>query len=184
MKKLTIEALITQLKSNGIDLTKWGKGEAKTVEDLFREIESGETELTRDVKGKLIRKILGVGADVYYTNGEKTFRLKEQKQVFADGRERKRDFGRAVSGKIKFGETARDAIIREIEEELGIKNNYPMEELETLIDTQPSQSYPGLSSFFMVDVFKINLTRNQFKPEGYVEEENGLTTYFIWEEIK
>lgn len=184
MKKMTLESLTTKLKSNGIDLSKWGNGEAKTVEDLFKEIEEGETELTTDVRGRLLRKILGVAAQIYYNDGQKTFLLKETKQVFADGRERVRKFARSVSGKAKFGETARDAIIREISEELKIANNYPMEELETSVDTNDSQSFPGLQSMYMMDIFKVNLTRNQYKPEGYIEENDGITTYFNWEEVK
>ena len=183
MKKFTIETLATKLKDNGIDISKWNQGNAKTVEDLFKEIEEGETELTKDVRGKLLRKVLGVGAEVYYTDGEKTFILKEQKQVFDDGRERVRNLGRSINGKMRFGENSRDAIIREVEEELGIANNYPMEELETIIDTNDSQSYPGLLSNYIVEVFKINLTRNQFKPEGYIEKGANPTTYFVWEEV-
>lgn len=183
MKKLTIELLKAQLQNNGIDLSKWGQGDAKTVEQLFEEIEEGETELIKDIDGKLVRKVLCVGADIYYTDGDKTFRLKEEKQMFADGRVRVRDFGRAVSEKMKFGEYSHDAMVRGIQEELGISSNVSLQEIETVVETKDSPSYPGLTSNYVVDVFKVELVPRQYKPEGYVEERDGLTTYFVWEQI-
>lgn len=183
MKKFTIEQLRMQLQNNGIDLSKWGQGGAKTVEQLFEEIEEGETELTKDLDGKLIRKVLGVGANVYYNEDEQTFRLKEERQIFSDGRVRVRNFGRAVSEKIKFGEYPHDAMARGIQEELGILSNLFLEEVETVVETKDSPSYPGLISHYIIDVFKINLTSTQYKPEGYVEERDGIKTYFVWEKI-
>ncbi|EKD42919.1 MAG: hypothetical protein ACD_72C00533G0001 [uncultured bacterium] len=183
MKKITIEVLKAQLQNNGIDLSKWGQGDAKTIEQLFEEIEEGETELIKDIDGKLVRKVLGVGADIYYVDGDKTFRLKEEKQVFGDGRVRVRDFGRAVSEKMKFGEYSHDAMVRGIQEELGISSNVTLHEIETIVDKKDSPSYPGLMSNYVVDVFKVELTSRQYKSEGYIEERDGLTTYFVWEQI-
>src|SRR3989339_868660 len=136
MKKITIEVLKAQLQNNGIDLSKWGQGDAKTIE-----------------------------------------------QVFGDGRVRVRDFGRAVSEKMKFGEYSHDAMVRGIQEELGISSNVTLHEIETIVDKKDSPSYPGLMSNYVVDVFKVELTSRQYKSEGYIEERDGLTTYFVWEQI-
>ena len=183
MKKFTIDSLRAQLQNNGIDLSKWGQKGTKTVEQLFEEIEEGETEMTKDVDGKLLRKVLGVGADIFFTDGDQTYKLKEEKQVFDDGSVRVRDFARGVSEKMKFGEYSHDAMARGIQEELGIMSNIYLEEIETIVETKDSPSYPGLMSHYIVDIFKVNLVPRQYKPEGYIEKRDGITTYFIWTKV-
>jgi hypothetical protein len=42
-----LQALQKQLQSSGIDTSLWGKGQAKTLEHLQKEIETGETILIK-----------------------------------------------------------------------------------------------------------------------------------------
>ena len=94
---LATEALQKLLADAGIDTSLWGKGEAKTLAHLQKEIENGETVLVAGEKGELLRKVMFGGADVYYKSPDgKKYRLKEEKQGFKDGRERRRDLGHAV----------------------------------------------------------------------------------------
>jgi hypothetical protein len=182
---LNSEALKKLLEDAGIDFSEWGKGEAKAIEHLRSEINEGESILEKGESGELVRRVSIVGADIYYVSpGGERLHLKEDRQIFKDGRERKRDYGHAVSEKMKQGEDPRVAIIRGIREELGI---------DGLIDPQKawedekiilSPSYPGLVSHYIRYGFDVILSENQFKPEGYIEEQDKMSTYFIWEEVK
>jgi len=117
--ELALNTLRQQLKSAGIDISQWGTGQAKTLAHLQKEIESGETILVTGKKGELLRKVVVGGADVYYVSPDgKKYLLKEDKQVFKDGRERRRDLEQAVSEKMKPDENPRDTMIRGIKENL------------------------------------------------------------------
>lgn len=184
-KEVDINALQRQLEGAGINVSEWGKEQAKTLAHLQKEIESGETVLVTGEQGELLRRVVVGGADIFYVAPDgKKYRLKEDKQVFKDGRERKRDLGQAVSEKMKPDENPKDAMIRGIREELGIEGEISL--TETGVDEQllSSPSYPGLQSQYIRHTFEATLNDQQFKPDGYVEEQEDKNTYFIWEEIQ
>lgn len=179
-----MQSLKDQLQSVGIDISVWGQGEAKTLISLQKEIESGEVTLVINETGTLVREVIGAGADVYYTTKDgKKFRLKEEKQVFLDGRERHRTkrMGNAVSEKMKPGEDPIMVLVRGVREELGLED-ISFEFKGTYENIAESQSYPGLLSKYVLHLFEVHLKDSQFKIEGYVEEQDNLKTYFVWEE--
>ncbi len=181
---LNITHTVKQLQGAGIDITNWGKGGTKTVEQLHKEIQDEETILVQGERGELLRKVIVGGGDIYYTSPEgKKYRLIEEKQVFANGSERRRNLGHAVSEKLKHGEDIKEAMIRGISEELGISGDISLEEVKTHEEILSSPSYPGLRSQYILPEFKILLTQEQFKPEGYIETQSDKSTYFIWKEI-
>ena len=178
-----INALRQQLQGAGINVSEWGKGQAKTLEHLQDEITSGETVLVTGEQGELLRKVVVGGADIFYTSPEgKKYRLKEDRQIFKDGRERRRDLGQAVSEKMKPNEDPKTAMIRGVREELGMQGEIFL--TETGVDEQllSSPSYPGLQSQYIRHKFEAMLNDQQFKPDGYVEEQKDKSTYFVWEE--
>lgn len=181
----TLKTLKRQLESAGVDMATWGIGQAKTLAHLRKEIESGETILVANEAGGLLRKVVVGGADIFYKSPEgKRYRLKEDRQIFKDGRERRRNLGQAVSEKIKPGEDPEVAMIRGIQEELGIGSEITIIKIgaeERIID---SPSYPGLQSQYILHKFQAVLTKRQFNPAGYVEDQSDKSTYFMWEEIK
>jgi len=181
---LSIEQLREQLEGAGIDTSIWGTGEAKTLANLQREIEHGETVLTTGETGELMRKVVMGGADIYYEspNGV-VYRLKEEKQVFNDGRERRRDYGHAVSEKMKPNEDAIEGMIRGIQEELGIGGAINLVQTDEDEQTLMSPSYPGLKSQYLRYKFRALLNDEQYCEEGYIEEDYDKTTYFVWEEV-
>jgi hypothetical protein len=173
------------LTSSGIDISVWGTGQAKTLTHLQKEIDNGETELIAEKSGTLLRRVSVGGADIYYQSPHgKKYRLKEDRQVFSDGRERRRDLGQAVSEKMKTDEKPRNAIIRGIKEELGIKGNIILTETGKAEKILISPSYPGLKSQYIQHKFQAMLSDDQFNPEGYVETQDDLCTYFVWCEVK
>ncbi len=180
-----ISALGKQLIDAGIDISSWGTGRAKTLVHLQNEIESGEIILVTGKNGELLRKVAIGGADIYYQspNGKK-YHLKEDRQVFKDGRERRRNLEQAVSEKMKLGEDPRIAIIRGIQEELGIRGEINLVATGTDKQKITSPSYPGLESQYILHKFRVVLTEEQFNSEGYREDQSDKSTYFVWKEVK
>jgi len=174
-----------QLEGAGINVSEWGKGQAKTLAHLQKEIKSGETVLVTGEQGELLRKVVVGGVDIFYVSPDgKKYRLKEDKQIFKDGRERKRDLGQAVSEKMKPKEDPKDAMIRGVREELGIEGEISLTETGADEQLLSSPSYPGLQSQYIRYKFEAMLNDQQFKSNGYVEEQDDKSTYFVWEEVK
>ncbi len=183
--EIATDILKKQLEAAGINTAEWGTGQAKTLEHLQKEIESGETILVTGEKCELLRKVVVGGADIYYKSPDgKRYRLKEDRQVFKDGRERRRDLGQAVSEKMKPDEDPKEAIIRGIQEELGISGEITLTEIGTDYQIITSPSYPGLQSQYIRHRFQAVLNEEQFNPNGYIEEQSDKSTYFVWEEVE
>lgn len=184
-KHFATDALKKQLADAGIDTSLWGTGQAKTLAHLQKEVESGETILITGETGELLRRVVVGGADIYYQSPDgKKYRLKEDRQVFKDGRARRRDLGQAVSEKMKPDEEPMAAMIRGIKEELGISGEIALSETGTDIQQVTSPSYPGLESEYIRHKFQATLADEQFNPNGYVEEQSDKSTYFVWEEVE
>ena len=180
----TIEELESKLKEYNIPYENWGKGYAKTVNHLLDELKNDECAII-DEQGYIIRYIEFVGVRVFYKDksGVK-YQLKEDRQVFKDGRERRRTMQSSVAEKMKFGEDADLSAVRGIKEELGIDidPNQLIKRRDLFYDGG-SQSYPGLKSKYKGHVFNCTLIDSQYKPEGYVEVQKDKSTYFIWEKM-
>ena len=173
-----------QLADAGIDVSQWGKGAAKTFEHLQKEIDSGEMVLVKDENGELLRRLVVGKADILYTSPEgKKYRLVEEKQVFKDGRERRRDLGEAISEKMKPDENPTEATARGVQEELGIEGDLDMKELAVNEERLVSPSYPGLTSQYILHRYEATLKDEQFKQDGYIEEQPDKSTYFVWKEV-
>lgn len=180
-----LDVLKQKLEGAGIDVDEWGKGQAKTLEHLQKEIECGETILVKGEQCELLRKVVVGGADIFYTSPEgKKYRLKEDRQIFKDGRERRRGLNHAVSEKMKDDENPNEAMVRGIKEELGLEGEVTLRELGSDTKTLSSPSYPGLQSQYVTHKFEVILNDSQFKPEGYIEEQKDKSTYFVWEEFE
>lgn len=180
-----IDKLRSQLDTFGIDTVKWGTGIYKTIYHLADEIKNGEIILKENKDGELIRVSEIVATTIYFTDKDgKTYRLKEQKQVFNDGRERVRQSeGQAVFEKMKSGEEPAEAILRGINEELGINCGIVVKYIETIENFGEAGSYPGMSTESKTHYFETILEAPQFQPQGYIEEQSDKITYFVWELI-
>ena len=75
-------------------------------------------------------------------------------------------------------------MIRGIQEELGISGEVALTQIGTDEEKVTSFSYPGLESQYVRHKFLAILNDNQFKPEGYVENQPDKSTFFVWEEVK
>ncbi len=178
--------LLGILKEHGISVDAWGQGPTKTIDHLVKEVEEGETEIVIE-GGNIVRVTSMVGVDVYVEVGGDIFRLREDKQVFANGSERRRSLPTSLGEKTCAGEESADAVLRSLHEELGI----PIEGLRKvrMLDRQIvekiTQSYPGLRTRLIVDNAEVVIDARYFEPDGYVERQLGeKDVYFVWDRVE
>lgn len=126
------------LISNGIDLSQWGQGSNKSVENLWEEWQSGEMYLQENPALRVVPV-----AQIIIRRDHNI--LIEAIQEFTDHRQRRRNH--PPSEKIKTDENYVDAAKRCLQEELGVECG----DIEILTDThrrskrqRESPSYPGL----------------------------------------
>ena len=190
MKKITninnhteLEEILTKYN---IDPTEYGKNKAKTLDHLLKEILDFET-ILYDLEGKLVRVLTLSTAKVYYKQegSDAVLELREDKQVFKDGRMRVRNLDPSISEKFKMGENEKDCILRALVEELGmhLDSPYEIEYLRMDKEENLSPSYPGLLSIYHLHRFNITIPEIEYNKEGYMEKQKDKTTYFSWKKI-
>jgi hypothetical protein len=176
------EELRAFLLAHDIPLHLWGRGEAKTLEHLTKELSEGEAALRYET-GRLQRVARGAIVDVLYQDRSRLLRLRETRQVFADGRERiRKDLSTGIGEKLKLDETPLAGALRALQEELGIDE--PLTYLELPERTKgplPSVSYPGLYTLYVMYPFEVFLPRRLYRPEGYIERQEDKSNYFEWQ---
>lgn len=186
MKKLEtndLHCLEELLNSYEIDTSNWGTGNAKTIEHLLSEMINNEATLVISEDGKLLKKTEVARASVYYNNIDngKLYRLVEDRQIFKDGRERRRNSkSRAVFEKMQPNEIPEQAMLRGIREELGVLGDITLTYIKTGEYYGDSISYPGLQSEKILYTFEAIFSKEQFNPDGYIEVQPDKTTYFVW----
>lgn len=186
------DALKDVLLSAGLPVGTWGDGPTKTYEDLWQEIADGESELTHPNSqdelnewGEVIRVTNVLGIDVYHQdeNG-RIFRLREEKQLFKDGRgERRRELMTSLGEKIKADEDKDSAVIRAVQEELGISSVQGVEQGEQTEIWKSTPTYPELSSKLNIYKYSVLINPMDFRSEGYVEDQDSKQTFFVWDEV-
>lgn len=180
------QGVVTLLAKYNIPFEQWGTGSAKTLDHLVKEVSEGETLLEVDESGTLVRKVRITYVDIFHTtpNG-KRFKLVEDKQIFKDGRERKRTLDGSIAEKLKATETPNeDMVHRAISEELGIETTVPVQTRGSRDTIEDSPSYPGLTMKATNYYFETELSDDQYKHEGYIEHQKDKDTYFVWDEIE
>lgn len=169
------------LNKNINQISERGKGKAKTVEHLWKELCLQESSLYLIPNLWLVRVLRVVSADIYAVLSDGSiFYLKEAKQVFHDAREKVRCLPHSLSEKISFSEKSEDAIFRWVQEELGIQlkesNILPFK--HTAYEQRMSNSFPWLLSFYMLYNFVIILDQEQYNKNWYIERQRDKNTFF------
>lgn len=171
---------ITELKSwlafQGVDITRWGCGVAKSVENLWSEIVEGETELQEAPPLRLVRVVqVMIGRD------DKI--LVEVGQEFGDNQQRLRGFPPAE--KVKPQETIQEAAFRCLREELQVEANRVelVKVLEPEQISQDSPSYPGLPTRYLtyrVEVKVTGLPEEEFWTQESIHADGDPITNHHW----
>lgn len=176
-----MEALRARLARHGIDVGRFGTGEAKRLEELSNELASSECELVeRD--GTLVRRLAVLNIDVWTEIGGHR-RLVEDRQVFADGRERRRKFlPCSVSEKLHAGEDPESAVERALAEELGIIRFTRSVPIEQGVELRRSLSFPGLPPEYVTYHTAVVIDPSEHREE-YCEQQPDKSTYFLWSSV-
>ena len=140
-----MEALKARPVAHGIDLSCFEQGNAKSIAHLFAELERGEAEpIVRN--GQLIRRLAVLNIDVFAEINGRRLHLVEDRQVFADGRIRRRALPASVSEKLHTGEDRVAAVVRALEEELWIRRFGIVSPFVETVEASESPGFPRLLS--------------------------------------
>lgn len=179
-------AILTEAKLAGIlaifcvPTENWGTGKAKRVGDLLAEINTGESCLRLD-RGGIMRVTEIVKIHFLDPSNFNRGTLKELFHVFPDGRKRERN--QELSGKIKTGETPNEALLREVWEEFGLReNDLKSRQLSSKTEFEESRSYPGLPCCYIIHLFEVTLhTGSILLPDEFeTRESDGTVLHFKW----
>lgn len=156
---------------------------AKTVADLVKETELGESMMVVEM-GRLVRILYGIGPNIYYIHpNSNRQRLVEARRVYANGHVETRSISTSLGEKMPLGETAEQALVRALKEELGMNvtlTDLVYTQLGTVTSECQPASYPGLTTRYHTVRVDVTLNDAQYRPEGYTEVKGGRTTYFKW----
>ena len=171
---------ITMLKDHGVNIDLYGTGTFKTLGHLYQEMKEGETVLTTE-NGELVRRVQFVGARILYKRDGEWLRLFEEKQVFKDGRERRRkNMPYSAAEKFKAGEDPKEVIVRGMKEELDISISTDQFTFYNKKEISENSDYPGIKSFHIGYEFLVILNDEQYIEDGYIERQKDKDVYFNW----
>jgi hypothetical protein len=181
-----LDKLASILEAAGVPVRTWGTGDAKTLQHLATELTRQECLLCLNVQGLVTRHVSVVAIDVYFTptTGLRR-RLIERRQVFHDGRVRRRRLEASLGEKIVGSETPDAASLRAIQEELEIPpHQVTLQFVRSVIHTElSSRSYPGLPVARTLHFYTADLTPAAFNPGGYIEEQTDKRVEFEWQRV-
>lgn len=173
-------ALRNALLAHGIELSTWGSGDAKSLDHLWDEIATGESQL---IHNPLCRVLSGVVQVIIHREDGRM--LIEAEQIFHDGRRRDRNL--PPSEKMLPGENVFEAARRCLTEELGLPpTQYDIleDEYDCHETVNTSWSYPGLLSKYTIHrvfVSTHSLPRDSFWTEESDESSDNLVTHHRWD---
>jgi hypothetical protein len=159
----SIEHLLIWLSDQSIELSKWNQGHAKSVENLFYELENGECQMQMQPPLRVVNVV-----QVLVTNGE--LYLLELEQELEDKRKRNRNI--PPSEKMKPNENCLDAARRCLIEELGVNNDdidIKTQDCIASIRYRKSRSFPGLNTKYYV--FRVYAQVRGLSEENFWTEE-------------
>ena len=177
-----IEGLREWLMAVDINTAAWGKNGAKSVEALWQEIATGESQLQSDPPERQVQVV-----EILIRRDDKV--LIEAAQELADGQIRQR--GILPAEKMQAGEEVETAVRRGLGEELGIASEDvtilggSYRQYQRLGD---SPSYPGLPTRYTIHSFVVQV---EGLPEGGFWRDNAVygqgdpvkRHYWVWEPV-
>jgi hypothetical protein len=172
------------LKKFDIDQSGFGRGNAKTIDDLEKEIANGECALV-EKGGLLVRYVHILNIDVFAKIEGRRLYLREIRQKFADGRIRERKLPASLSEKLALTEkNYSQAIERTLTEEIQVQKFSMLSapQKKPLV-IEPSMDYPGILTEYKIIFVAILINPIEYKPDGYREIQTDKTTFFEWSEF-
>lgn len=187
LKINSLEELKIVLDRHAIDYLSWSgeKNSAfKSVDYLFKEIQEKDCILV-EKDNNLVRRLRVLALKVFFEDEAGKYVLVEEKQEFSDGSKRIRKKWSSVAEKIKSDEKVDENLIkRALSEELGIQDCFRTKFLDVEVSQESNNpSFPGILSEYPLYKYEIYLEKNVFNKDGYIEKQDGLTTYFAWHNV-
>eukprot|EP00440_Ansanella_granifera_P024579 gb/GFBE01026692.1/.p1 GENE.gb/GFBE01026692.1/~~gb/GFBE01026692.1/.p1 ORF type:complete len:801 (+),score=182.93 gb/GFBE01026692.1/:1-2403(+) len=180
------------LEDHNIDIAKFGVGEAKTLELLASEVQSGSARLMLDATShrKLVR-VVDVVLLRLYSSDQKGSLLIETGEQYPDGRRRN---AFRVPGTKKFPhENAQETAIRILKDILGMGKcavHFAFDEREVYEEEMDSPSFPGVRTVYRKEIMQCyiketdqDVLRAIGLPDGseWSQEDNKSNTkFFAW----
>jgi len=155
------------LKDHNIDITQFGVGEAKTLEQLASEVQSGSARLMLDATchRKLVRVVDVVLLRLFSGRDEGSPLLIETGEQYPDGRRRQ---AFRMPGTKKFPhENAQETAMRVLKDTMGMGQcavHFAFDEKEVYEEEMDSPSFPGVRTVYRKEIVQC-----------YVEESNKET---------
>ncbi|MGI0482717.1 hypothetical protein ACN4EE_18270 [Geminocystis sp. CENA526] len=181
MNPNTLIELKELLSEYHIDIQDWTHDLGnKTIEELFTEIQEGESEL-KIVDNHLVRLLKVSSIDVKIKLLDRYFQLIEDKQIFLNGIERKRDLN-TITEKLKKNENSLAGAYRGLEEEIGLKLEEQLTFEGEKYWEEISPSYPHLLTRYEFYNYSIILSQKHIKFirfSEYREEEKLLSLFTL-----
>jgi len=189
MEILTKEDLLSALITHCVPIDRWGAEGTKTVDDLFGEVNRGESRFELQPDGPkntaLIRHVQVAAVVVYYRDGESLMMLIEGDREHVSGDVTRRELDTSISEKVMPGEVPMLAAQRAFREELGISDPPNLEAVKNFEkDTARSSSYPGLMTRYEMHVFVAHMPDHHFRSGGYAEHQTKKTSRFNWTKVQ
>lgn len=175
-----LRQLEIELRAAGIDTASWGEGVTKKLADFYGELSTGESLLTWDQDGAPLRVVNAFGLDVIVDNQGSVLKLVEDRQVFADGKVKRRNLSTSLGEKIPDGESLEVTAGRLLKEEIGVSAFKLSNLMFTEFNERPSASFPGLRSIISLTRATAVISPQGYNPDGYSEVKSDRTSYFIW----
>jgi len=190
---MTVAVIGQMLRSHNIDTAQFGRGEAKTLEHLAAEVQSGTARLMLDATGhkKLVRVVDVVLIRLYEQTMEQEKILIETGEQYPDGR--RREIPRLPGTKKNPHETLRESAARLLRELTGFVEgtvDFYFDEKEVYEEETESPTYPGVRTVYRKEIIEGIVSTNDSKlisriglPLGNdwsTVDSNGNVKFFAW----
>mmetsp|Transcript_126589 Transcript_126589/g.218421 ORF Transcript_126589/g.218421 Transcript_126589/m.218421 type:complete len:767 (-) Transcript_126589:152-2452(-) len=182
--KASTSVIGQQLREHGIDVTKFGKGDSKTLEQLAAEVQGGSALLMLDASThkRLVRVVDVVTLRICAAGTTNKF-LIETGEKFADGRSRKifRLPGTKKEPHENSKQTA-ERILSDMVDLQGAKVSLDFNMKESFEEEEESPSYPGVTTVYRKEIIqgKIVGAGGPTKGEWSKQDKTGNTKFFQW----
>eukprot|EP00747_Dinoflagellata_sp_TGD_P095108 gnl/TRDRNA2_/TRDRNA2_166350_c0_seq2.p1 gnl/TRDRNA2_/TRDRNA2_166350_c0~~gnl/TRDRNA2_/TRDRNA2_166350_c0_seq2.p1 ORF type:complete len:778 (+),score=217.81 gnl/TRDRNA2_/TRDRNA2_166350_c0_seq2:90-2423(+) len=189
--KESLGVFANMLKEHGIDPNKFGKGQAKTLEQMSGEVHSGAARLMLDATEhkKLVRVVDIVLLRLVTPKQGKI--LVESAEMYPDGR--KRQMHRLPGTKKEPHENAKETTDRILKDMLNmgnIKVEFDFDEKEVFEEETESPSYPGVRTVYRKEIVQGSVVTTDTAllnkiglpacKEWSAEDTSKNTKFFVW----